>query len=247
MAPPALLAAYFGSPYFDLIVALCAVVMAWEWDKISTGKFGRSGVVLAILAALAALTGATYAVPAALVVMSVSWVLFLLERSRAPWASVGALYLGLPIIALVWLRSGVSHGRESLFLLMFSVWATDIGAYAAGRLIGGPKLAPAISPNKTWAGLLGGMVSSMLICAVAALLLHLPIPLFLGVGALLAVVAQAGDLWESWVKRHFGVKDSSAIIPGHGGVLDRVDGLLAAAVAVAILNMIYGGGVLSWQ
>jgi phosphatidate cytidylyltransferase len=164
------------------------------------------------------------------------------------WLAVGAVYIAVPCIAIIWLRSDAAVGRQAIFWLFAVVWATDIGAYFAGRGIGGPKLAPRISPGKTWAGLLGGMVCAALVGAVTALLLDLShtAPLIV-ISALLAVVAQAGDLLESMVKRRFGVKDSGHLIPGHGGVLDRLDGLLTAAPAVAALSLVAGEGVLAWR
>jgi phosphatidate cytidylyltransferase len=127
------------------------------------------------------------------------------------------------------------------------VWATDTAAYFAGRPIGGPKLAPRISPNKTWAGLAGGVLASAAIGVVFALSTSILTPwLVVFISAGMAVVEQAGDLFESWVKRRFGVKDSGTLIPGHGGVLDRVDGLLAVATSVAILTMLSGRSPLAW-
>jgi phosphatidate cytidylyltransferase len=134
-----------------------------------------------------------------------------------------------------------------LLWVLALVWATDTGAYIAGRRIGGAKLAPRISPNKTWSGLGGGIAAAALVGAVAALWLGTSsVWLLLGVSAALAIVEQVGDLAESAFKRRFGVKDSSDIIPGHGGVLDRVDGLLAVIVAVAGLSLAGGGSVLLW-
>ena len=164
------------------------------------------------------------------------------------WLAAGAVYIAVPCIAIIWLRSDAAVGRQAIFWLFAVVWATDIGAYFAGRGIGGPKLAPRISPGKTWAGLLGGMVCAALVGAATALLLDLSraAPLIV-ISALLALVAQAGDLLESMVKRRFGVKDSGHLIPGHGGVLDRLDGLLTAAPAIAALTLVAGEGVLAWR
>ena len=131
--------------------------------------------------------------------------------------------------------------------LLCVVWATDIGAYAFGRLIGGPKLAPRFSPKKTWAGLIGGMLSAAGVGAGIAAWAGLAVVGFGLLSAGLAVMSQAGDLFESWVKRRFNVKDSSNIIPGHGGVLDRVDGVLPVAVVVAVLALVQGGGILTWR
>jgi phosphatidate cytidylyltransferase len=132
---------------------------------------------------------------------------------------------------------------------MLAVAATDIGAFFAGRLIGGPKLAPRISPKKTWAGLIGAMLASAAVGVIfAAVDPRAPSGGVLMVaGALLAVIAQAGDLGESWVKRRFGAKDSSHLIPGHGGLLDRVDGLIAAGAALAVFQWVSDGSLLTWQ
>jgi phosphatidate cytidylyltransferase len=139
----------------------------------------------------------------------------------------GFLYIAIPALALLiieWVWFAI------VFWLMLVVWATDIFAYFAGRSIGGPKLAPRISPNKTWAGLVGGMAGAEVVGLLAAWLLNLGAP-FLYIGAGMGLLAQLGDLYESWVKRRAGVKDSGTLLPGHGGALDRLDGLLPVAVA----------------
>jgi len=159
------------------------------------------------------------------------------ESDRRPvWYGLGVLYTTLPCLGLVWLREHPAQGRDIVFWLLFVIWATDIGAYAAGRSIGGPKLAPRISPKKTWAGLAGGIVSAGSVGALAGafLLSGNPIGLAWG-GAALAVWSQLGDLFESHVKRRFGAKDSSNLIPGHGGFMDRLDGVLAGGLAAALL------------
>jgi phosphatidate cytidylyltransferase len=152
-------------------------------------------------------------------------------------------------MALDWLRADPVYGQLTIFWLFGVVWATDIGAYAAGRTIGGAKLAPRISPNKTWAGLAGGVLSAGLVgLGVAIWFVKDPHPLALaGLSAALAVLAQLGDLGESSLKRHFGVKDSGRLIPGHGGVLDRCDGLLSTAPAVALLCWFAGGNFFRWN
>jgi phosphatidate cytidylyltransferase len=166
---------------------------------------------------------------------------------RHGWRVVGVFYIGLPCWALLSLRADPVAGRDTVFWLLAVVWAADIGAYAFGRLIGGPKLAPVISPNKTWAGFIGAVGMSAIVGVGAALLLDQTAVLTLaGLSALVGAASQVGDLVESWFKRHFGVKDTGSIIPGHGGLLDRVDGLLAAAVGVAILVAVGKGGILTW-
>ncbi len=171
------------------------------------------------------------------------------HHARAIWFGIGFLYIAVPSIAILWVRDDpvTGQGIELLAWILALVIATDTGAYAAGRSIGGPKLAPAISPNKTWAGLIGGMVSAAVVGLIAGLWLDLSSPWKLMIlSAGLAVIEQVGDLLESAFKRRFGVKDSSHIIPGHGGVLDRVDGLLTVSVAVAALDYFGEGSVLSW-
>jgi phosphatidate cytidylyltransferase len=162
---------------------------------------------------------------------------------RGPlWMLLGLVYVILPCAALIWLRQTPEIGRHVVFWLFCAVWATDTGAYFAGRTIGGPKLIPRISPNKTWAGLLGGMVSAGIAGGIIASLdPAMPALGLAALAALVAVVSQAGDFTESAVKRYFGVKDSSRLIPGHGGVLDRLDGLLFAAPFVAACDLLSGG------
>lgn len=252
MAPPALAAIWFGGYAFGLLVVVAAAIMCWEWDTIVTKKFGWSGRVSALGCAVAAALAVSQPQAALLLVAGSAIAAAALapgqgERPRL-WAGLGPLYAGVPAVALIWLRGDDAMGRETLIWLMLLVWATDIGAYAAGRTIGGPLLLPAVSPKKTWAGLIGGVASAALVGLGCALVLSLPNPLALAAGSgALAVVAQAGDLFESWVKRRWQVKDSSNIIPGHGGVLDRVDGLLAAALAVAVASLASGMAVLQWQ
>jgi phosphatidate cytidylyltransferase len=148
----------------------------------------------------------------------------------------GTLYCGLPVLALVVMRRQ-DDGLVYAFWALALVWATDIGAYAAGRTIGGPKLAPAISPAKTWAGLIGGILLASALAAV--LYAEAGLPLRLAVATpVLAVLAQVGDLYESWLKRRSGVKDSGSILPGHGGVLDRLDGVVPTAPVAALLVLL---------
>ncbi len=172
------------------------------------------------------------------------------DRSRshyALWLVVGALWIGVPCLIMIGLRADPAVGRVTVLWLLAVVWAADIGAYAAGRTIGGPRLAPAVSPNKTWAGFFGGVA-----CAAAAgagmagvLGREVLVPLA-AFSAFVGMVAQGGDLAESWVKRRFGVKDSGSIIPGHGGLLDRMDGVLAAVIAVGVAGYLGKGTVLTW-
>jgi phosphatidate cytidylyltransferase len=203
VAPVALAAAYFGSPFFEILVAFAALILAFEWNRLCKG--------------------------------------------RVAWLVAGLFYIGVPCWALLDLRAGSAHGRDTLLWLFAVVWAADTGAYAFGRLIGGAKLAPVISPNKTWAGLVGGIGMAGAAGGGAALILgSAGLFTLAGWSAIIGAVSQGGDLAESWVKRHFGVKNTGAILPGHGGLFDRVDGLLAAAVAVALIEASAKGSILTW-
>lgn len=161
---------------------------------------------------------------------------FLTEKDGAGWHLLGLFYVAVPCASMIWLRnlnfeSDLNGGAHVVLFLLFVVWATDIGAYFAGKQFGGPKLAPAISPNKTWAGLGGGMAAAMLVGALASSITPFPTSagLCILMGALLAIMAQTGDLFESWMKRRIDTKDSGSLIPGHGGLLDRIDGLVFTA------------------
>jgi len=160
------------------------------------------------------------------------------------WSIAGLAYIGLPVAALIWLRD---QDRATTFWLLLAVWTTDSAAYAAGRLIGGWRLMPSVSPNKTWAGLIGGIAGAAVIGGAIGAVLGIDAWVLAGTSAVLALVAQGGDLLESAIKRHFGAKDSGSLIPGHGGLLDRIDGLLAAAPAAAVLCLIAGGGISAWR
>lgn len=160
---------------------------------------------------------------------------------------VGAIVLWACLLG--WLRADPIVGRANVIGLVLVVWGSDIGAYLAGRLVGGPKLAPRISPSKTWAGATGGIVASALVSIVAASILteNPDFPLALLIGAFLSVCGQAGDLAESAAKRRCGVKDSGQLIPGHGGLLDRVDAMMAAVPAAALISFLLGRGVILWR
>lgn len=152
------------------------------------------------------------------------------------WRLFGLAYVSIPCAALVWLR-GHDTGFSLVLTILLIVWATDVSAYFAGRMIGGPKLAPAISPNKTWAGLGGGMIAAACVAAICTGFSPVPTSVSgaLLFGLLLALLGQAGDLFESWLKRRAGVKDSGNLIPGHGGLLDRVDGLVLSVPFFALI------------
>lgn len=248
LAPLPLIAIWLGGPFLWGLTLLAATVMAWEWSRLCGGGSGLIGVV-----ALAVITGIGAEILAEVVVALLgSLAVWAIESTRpdgAPrWMAAGCLWVALPCIILLWLAQSESAGRATLIWMFAIVWATDIGAYAAGRLLGGPRLAPRWSPGKTWAGLLGGMICAAIVGWVTARTLGASafLPLIL-VSAGLAIVEQFGDLAKSVAKRRFGVKDASSLIPGHGGLLDRLDGLLAVIPAVALLTWIGGSNVLTWR
>jgi phosphatidate cytidylyltransferase len=162
--------------------------------------------------------------------------------ARTGWIALGACYAGAMLAAPLVIRADAALGFIAMIFLFAVVWATDVAAYFAGRLLGGAKLAPAISPNKTWsgavAGAIAGTVAGLAVVAVGGIEPLTPIVV---VSFLLSVAAQFGDLFESWLKRRFGVKDASHAIPGHGGLMDRLDGFLAAALAAALVGVSRGG------
>ncbi|HVY99362.1 MAG TPA: phosphatidate cytidylyltransferase [Dongiaceae bacterium] len=258
-------AAYLGHPWWDLLVILFGVVMIWEWCRIAGRRRDPDqpavwlpewdpvvkyiGVVT-VLAALSVFTREGWAALwSALIVgaLIIAALAFTPRRSAALWGAPGLFYVAVPCAAIIWLRADASVGLPQILWIVALVIAVDTGAYAAGRSIGGPKLAPRISPNKTWAGLVGGVLSAAIVGAITAAILGRPsLAPLTAVSAGLALVEQAGDLAESAFKRHFGVKDASNIIPGHGGALDRVDGLIAVAAAVAGINALIGSSVLTW-
>jgi phosphatidate cytidylyltransferase len=254
LAPVGLAAAWFGPPLLSVVVAIAAGLMAWEWGRLC--RVGRSGGVLIIAAivvvVVASVTAATLGLPRPALAIAVAGSAVVSVLSRGSFQALlvggGMLWIALPSVALVWLALEPRAGWATTLWILAIVWATDIGAFAAGRTFGGPRLAPRFSPNKTWSGLLGGVVCAALVGGVTGLLVASAyvVPLMLLSGAL-AVVAQTGDLAESIAKRHFGVKDSSGLIPGHGGLLDRLDGMLTVIPAVALLTLCGGGSVLTWR
>jgi phosphatidate cytidylyltransferase len=255
LAPLPLAAIWFGGLPLALLTIAAAVVMAWEWGRLCGGDAVSPILVGPLLVGIvaAAVIAAAFGRVAAGTVLAFGgaiaiWGIALRRRAESPlWLGAGCLWVALPCIILMWLaHSGA--GRGTLFWVFAVVWATDIGAYAAGRLLGGPLLAPRWSPRKTWAGLAGGIVCAGVAgWATAGVLGTAPVLPLVLVSAGLAIVEQFGDLAESVAKRRFGVKDASSLIPGHGGLLDRLDGLLAVIPAVALLTLFGGGSVLTWR
>ena len=227
---------------FAVLVVLVALVVAWEWGRLVHGT--EAGAVVAVLIGAAALAGILAAVGLvglgllALPIGAILAALLSLGRNSI-FSALGVFYAGLPTVALIWLRSDASYGLLAVIFLVVVVVTANSASFVAGRLFGRAKLWPAVSPNKTWAGLIGAVIAS----AVVGSLFWFALPdasavRLAATGGVLALVAQAGDLAESALKRRFGAKDSGTIIPGHGGVMDRVDGLVAAAAVVGIAAIV---------
>jgi phosphatidate cytidylyltransferase len=243
LAPVALAAAYFGGGWWALLATLGAIGLYAEWLAIVS--LARQAGLVASGAAALAIAGFLLAagrIEMALVVLVVALIVVAwLAPERRDWAAAGFFYAGAAETASVLLRLDPQKGFSALLFVLLVVWVTDIGAYFAGRGIGGPKLWPRVSPKKTWAGAIGGLVASLAVAGgFFAGGLGRAVPLLL-LGAVLSIASQCGDLFESAVKRRFGVKDSSHVIPGHGGLLDRLDGYVAAVVLAAVLGVLRGG------
>ncbi|KAA0591041.1 phosphatidate cytidylyltransferase [Azospirillum oryzae] len=249
MAPVVLGAVWIGGWVFHALIAFGSVVAVSEWTSIVPSArrlpariMAAIGIIVALMAQIAAGPAAGLGVAAAFAVLTA----IVGGGADRNLLGFGVLYVAVGMAGLMWLRDLPESGLSLFLFVLIAIWATDIGAYAAGRSIGGPKLAPRISPKKTWAGLIGGMASSALFGWLVALAFGTARPdIALAVGAAVAVVGQAGDLFESAVKRRYNVKDSGQLIPGHGGILDRIDGLLAAAPVLALFHAAVGS-VLSW-
>lgn len=243
LIPLAVAIAYFGGWLWIALVTAAAIGLFVEWLAV----VGLAGAVaLAIRGGVAlALGGICFAVgriDAALIVLTIGLVAVVSTApDRRSWAAAGFCYAAAAEIASVLLRLDPVMGFAALMFVLVIVWVTDSGGYFAGRGIGGPKLWPRVSPKKTWAGAVGGFVASLAVgYGFAVFDLGRTVPLLLA-AAVLSVASQLGDLLESAVKRRFGVKDSSHIIPGHGGLMDRLDGFVAAVVLAALFGFLRGG------
>jgi phosphatidate cytidylyltransferase len=249
MVAVALATLYLGGDVFALFWLLAGFAINWEWQGLVGGPQRRLRVAAggAAAAALAALggAGAGFVGWAALAVAACAAAAAALAGSgRRLWAASGVVYAGAPVFAVCLLRGSPDYGMLAIAFLFAVVWGTDVFAYFGGRLIGGPKLWPRVSAGKTWSGTITGVLCGALL-GVATVYFGAGPALAGGktfaVALLAAAVSQAGDLFESSVKRTFGVKDSSRIIPGHGGVMDRLDGFIFASVLAAAIGMAGGG------
>lgn len=231
-------ALFAGVVPFALVVAAIAVVMSWEWGRIVRGPGVDVATVVHMLCAGLAAVLATFQAAAlglAVLLVGTFLVFALMFGNRPLMSALGVLYTGLPAVALIWLREDVPWGLHAILFLLIVVAATDTFAFLSGRLIGGPKLLERLSPKKTWSGLIGGVAAAALAAVLFGWLLGIPDGLRLAILAIgLGIISQAGDLAESALKRAFGVKDASQLIPGHGGFMDRMDGIAAAAIAAGL-------------
>jgi phosphatidate cytidylyltransferase len=238
MGAIAALCTVLGMMPFAVLVIGVAMLLSWEWGRLVHGREGD--MVIAVHAAAvggAAVLAAFDKVGLGLLLLPIGAILAtLLTLGRSSvFSALGVFYVGLPAVSLIWLRSDPQLGLLAVFFVIVVVVTTDTAGFVAGRLMDGPKLWPRVSPNKTWAGMVGALAASSIIAA----LFWFAVPegsavRLAATGAMLSFVAQAGDLAESAIKRRFGAKDTSSLIPGHGGVMDRVDGLVAAASAVGL-------------
>lgn len=265
MAPLAVGVAYLGGWAFVVFWSIAALLVLWEWCTLVAGGerstvllIAGAAVLLAILlAATAADAEGSHSVRlvagGTLLLMGMLATAALASSDRRMWTAAGIPYAGLLGMAPIVLRNDAQYGFLAIVFLFAVVWATDIVAYFVGRAVGGPKLAPRISPKKTWSGAVGGTVAAIgaaLTLAIAAGLPNLPAVGLIAAAA--SALAQSGDLFESALKRRFGAKDSSHLIPGHGGLMDRLDGFVAAAVLAMLIGLVHGGvdeparGLLVW-
>lgn len=248
LAPVVLIGAWLGGWAFLLLLAAAAAVLAVEWAVMSAPQSPARVATAIALAVLAALLAAelkslpiAWAIVAAAALICAAVARGAAERPLD--AAFGAIYIAVPCLALAWLRSS-PQGLQWTFMLFAVTWSADVAAYASGNLLKGPKLWPRISPNKTWAGFFGGLLASVVAAVGFALVfrMRLSVPAAALMGLLGGMATMGGDLLESVLKRRFGVKNSGDLIPGHGGLLDRVDGLLFAVLVVAAARLVHLAG-----
>ncbi len=259
LIPVALICVWAGGWVFFLLALFGTLLMVDEWDRLCGGTGLKSvfGTLQASVCGGGAVLAALDLYVASLLILAIGGIaIFTVARgfNRQPsWPAAGVIYLGLPAVALIWLRAsteteaGAMSGATMIVWLLAVLWALDTATIAVGRSIKGPKMAPTISPNKTWSGLIGGVVAAGLVGAIAASLWDIGVMPLVLLSAALGLISQGGDLIESAIKRHFGVKNSGNLIPGHGGILDRLDGLIVAAPVVALFALMNNGNLILWH
>jgi phosphatidate cytidylyltransferase len=253
-----LVATWYGGFLFLLFWTVAALIVWYEWATIvraepRTTVIALGAIVLAIAAVLLSVEMPLAAVVVTIIGAVVSAFATNGNRDARIWSALGLLYAALVFIPAVLLREDVKFGFLAIIWLYAVVWLTDIAAYFFGRFIGGPKLAPAISPKKTWSGAIGGTLFGVLGGMAVATMANARFAFSaIVISLLVSVVSQAGDIFESYVKRKFGTKDASGILPGHGGVMDRIDGFIAAALIALLIGLLHAGasapatGLLQW-
>jgi phosphatidate cytidylyltransferase len=253
MAPIVLLAVYLGGLAYGAVLTCALTIGLYEWLRLVAPGTRTQTVSFACAMLVVLMTGGLLFSTACGAVLGTvfTFVLFFLSRrdhnEQASWVALGIPYMGISGLALLALRATPNNGAALVFYLLITVWSTDVGAFAAGRLIGGRKLAPTLSPNKTWAGLFGGMALAFVVGYLMASLLGAKHPeVALVLSPVLAAVAQGGDLFESALKRRSGVKESGDLIPGHGGILDRIDGLVFVGIFVFLFQTTIGTWINWW-
>ena len=250
LIPLVLLDIWFGGVVFTCFIVALGLLMAREWVRINFGA-NQTQLLLHFLAATTPIMGPISFSLFLLLILSLLSIWFHRKNGFSFWNCVGIGYVGLPILALSLLRNDVQFGLLAVIWCLLIVWAADIMAYFFGRIIGGPKLAPRISPKKTWAGLLGAIFGAVAASCAVSYFASLNIWPLAGLAAIFAILEQGGDIFESAFKRHYGVKDSGNLIPGHGGVLDRIDGLIAVVVAAVLVGFLHNpaspaAGLMQW-
>lgn len=256
LAPLALVTAYSGGWAFVLFWSAAALAVLWEWMELVAGKAHRPLFISCAGAVVAAglLVWLDRPISALLMLgLGALAAAIFSSSARRLWVTFGIGYAGALLLAPILLRHDAAYGFAVIALLFAVVWTTDVCGYFAGRALGGPKLMPVVSPKKTWSGAIVGTAGAMIVgLLVVSLFGSFNTVAILAITFVLSVLAQFGDLFESWVKRKFGAKDSSRLIPGHGGVMDRLDGFWAAAVAGCLIGLVRGGfdgparGLLVW-
>ena len=246
MIPLVLASVHFGGRLFAALVAFACIVMVFEWTRMVERKECSASFYALSFSATAAMFAAStggylFAFAFCFAGGLAAYLFASGSVTQRLWPAIGAVYVLVPSIALMWLRLDTPQGRELTFMLFFIVWAADTDAFILGKLIGGPKISYALSPSKTWAGIGGGVLGGALIAALAAIYFFGEDAgqRFILFGAILGATSVAGDLAESAIKRNFGLKDISGFIPGHGGALDRMDGMIFSTMAMTSAYFLY--------
>jgi len=255
LIPLVLAATILGTPYFQALVLIAVAILGWEWlgllglnrSPIDAGLFFTGlAAAMAVTIFVGDLEGLWTAIAVGL---ALAIIYAVRDRAHAAWIAAGAIYVLVPCWSILWLRLEAQDGLRLILWVFAAVWASDIGAYAVGRTVGGPKLLPAVSPNKTWSGLAGAMVSAAIVAVIFVGILRdwagnlnyfAATAVF---AAIIGAIGQFGDMVESGIKRRFSVKDMGALIPGHGGLFDRVDALMFVAPAIALLEILCPEGI----